>query len=302
MIPVRRIGHATFETTDLDRQVAYYSDVIGLSILTRGPKLAVLGTPAGQEVIVFERGAACRCTRVAFQLSPGFELSRLGSELKTMGLRSEQRSSITPSIPQATVFMDPKGTEIELFTEHKPIAGPTPQGGIAPLKLGHIAFSVPSAQSITDFYVNALGFRVSDWIEDLFAFLRCGPDHHTVNFVTGQTTFMHHMALELRDWGHLLIACDLLGRHKRPIIWGPGRHTVGHNLFVFHRDPDDHIIELYAELDLMKDEDLGFFEPRPWHEFNPQRPRVWKLSESAPVWGMPPSADFRRSGNAHLNN
>jgi len=76
------------------------------------------------------------------------------------------------------------------------------------------------------------------------------------------------------------------------------RHTVGHNLFVIHRDPDDHIIEFYAELDLMKDEDLGFFEPRPWHEFNPQRPRVWKLSESAPVWGMAPSPDFDRS---HIN-
>ena len=79
MIPVRRIGHATFETTDLDRQVAYYSDVIGLSVLTRSPKLAILGTPFGQEVIAFEHGTACRCTRVAFQLSPGYELSRLGA-------------------------------------------------------------------------------------------------------------------------------------------------------------------------------------------------------------------------------
>jgi catechol-2,3-dioxygenase len=296
------MSHATFETTDLDRQVAYYSNVIGLSTLIRTAKHAILGTPAGQEMIIFESGPSCRCTRLAFQLSPGFELGRLNAELENMGLRPEQRSSITPAIPHAVVFKDPKGTELELFMEHNPISGPAPQRGIAPLKLGHIAYSVSSAQTITDFYVNALGFRVSDWIENLFAFLRCGPDHHTVNFVTGQATFMHHMALELRDWGHFQIACDILGKNKRPIIWGPGRHTVGHNLFVFHRDPDDHIIEFYAELDLMKDEDLGFFEPRPWHEFNPQRPRVWKLSESAPVWGMPPSADFRRSGNAHLNN
>src|SRR5262249_42706996 len=118
MIPVRRVGHATFETTDLDRQVAYYSDVIGLSVLARTPKLAILGTPFGQEVIAFERGTACRCTRVAFQVAPGFEQSRLTAELTAVGLPSEPRSAITPAIPQAVVFKDPKGTEIELFTEH----------------------------------------------------------------------------------------------------------------------------------------------------------------------------------------
>ena len=33
------------------------------------------------------------------------------------------------------------------------------------------------------FYTDVLGFRVSDWRDETFAFLRCGPDHHTVNFV-----------------------------------------------------------------------------------------------------------------------
>jgi hypothetical protein len=103
------------------------------------------------------------------------------------------------------------------------------------------------------------------------------------------------------SWRRPANCCGLIRTGSIPGPEAFSRHTVGHNLFVFHRDPDDHIIEFYAELDLMKDEDLGFFVPRPWHEFNPQRPRVWKLSESAPVWGMAPSPDFRRSGNTHLN-
>ena len=170
------------------------------------------------------------------------------------------------------VFTDPKGTEVELFTEAK-LIGNQPVGGVAPLKLGHIACLVPDAKAISEFYIKALGFRVSDWIEDYFAFLRCGPDHHTLNFITGDGNFMHHFAFQLNDWGHLQKACDVLAQHKRPLIWGPGRHGVGHNVFVYHRDPDDHIIELFAEMDQMNDESLGFFEPRPWHHDRPQRPK-----------------------------
>jgi hypothetical protein len=106
---------------------------------------------------------------------------------------------------------------------------------------------------------------------------------------------MHHIGYELEDWAHMQRACDTLARHKRPIVWGPGRHGVGHNVFVYHRDPDDHIIEFFAEMDQMKDEELGAFEPRPWHQDNPQRPKVWERKASAMTWGPPPTADFLRN-------
>lgn len=301
MIRTTRISHSVFETPDLNRQVDYYSNVMGFHVSAKSSKQAFLHGPTGQETIAFELGDTNRCRRVAFQAAPEFDGVRIAQELQKLGIKSEQRSDVSPSISRAVSFVDPKGTEIELFSECTDAAIPKTRGGIGPLKLGHIAFSVSSAKSMCDFYESALGFRVSDWIEDMFVFMRCGPDHHTVNFLTGESTFMHHIAYELRDWSHVLKACDVLGQEKRPIIWGPGRHRVGHNIFVYHRDPDDNIIEFYTELDLMKDEELGFFEPRPWHKTNPQRPAVWSRPDSAPVWGLAPSPDFRRNGNDHLN-
>jgi catechol 2,3-dioxygenase-like lactoylglutathione lyase family enzyme len=301
VIRVTRISHAVFETPDLSRQIDYYANVVGFHVLSQDSKQAYLANASGQEVVAFEAGTSTRCLRVAFQVSPEFDHRRIDADLQKSGIAHEHRSDPSPFVSQATAFTDPKGTEVLLFSEQKHVPIPKHTAGIGPIKLGHIAFAAPSAQAIADFYVNTLGFRVSDWIEDKFAFLRCGPDHHTVNFLNGPSTFMHHIAYELRDRGHLLDACDMLAQERRPIIWGPGRHRVGHNLFVFHRDPDGNIIELYAELDLLKDEALGYFEPRPWHKTNPQKPTVWSLPDSAPVWGMAPSADFRRSGNTHLN-
>jgi catechol 2,3-dioxygenase-like lactoylglutathione lyase family enzyme len=45
--------------------------------------------------------------------------------------------------------------------------------GVGPLKLGHVAFIVEDARTMTEFYQNVLGFRVSDWVEDFFSFMRC---------------------------------------------------------------------------------------------------------------------------------
>jgi hypothetical protein len=88
----------------------------------------------------------------------------------------------------------------------------------------------------------------------------------------------------------------VLSFHRIPIIWGPLRHGPGHNVSIYHRNPDEHVIEFFAELDQVLDEELGFFDPRPWHADRPQRPKVWSRDNRAVAgWGPPPTPDY------HLN-
>jgi hypothetical protein len=49
----------------------------------------------------------------------------------------------------------------------------------------------------------------------------------------------------------------------------------------------------YIELDQLKDEALGCFDPRPWHRDTPQRPRVW-ARDTTTIRGPPPIPDFHR--------
>ena len=44
-------------------------------------------------------------------------------------------------------------------------------------------------------------------------------------------------------------------------------------------------MELYCELDQMKDEAFGYFEPRPWHQDQPQKPKVWPADTLGSYWG-----------------
>jgi catechol 2,3-dioxygenase-like lactoylglutathione lyase family enzyme len=294
MIKVTRIGHATFETPDLERQIDYFTNVIGLVLAERDGGRAYLATRVGDLVVQLDKGDASRCSRLSFQAAPGTDFGNLRRGLEAEGLRCELRSDPSPGIPEVITFADPKGTMIDVFTTAQPFARKNAVAGIGPLKLGHLAFCVEDPKSFADFYMRVLGFRLSDWIEDWFVFLRCGPDHHTVNFVQGKTTRMHHVAFELKDWAQIQTACDFLGGRNIQLAWGPGRHGPGHNIYTYHRNPDDQIVELFTELDKMMDESLGYFDPRPWHRDRPQRPKVWGSDAPRDIWGPPPTRDYLR--------
>lgn len=293
MINVKRFSHVTLETPDLERQIDYFTEVAGLALAERENGRAYFATKLGDLVVQLETGLEARCARLAFQVALDTDFDEIRRGVEAEGLGCKTRNDPAPGIAQMLAFEDPKGTVCEVFATQTPISKQQPVTGIGLIKLGHLAFVVPEPKDYADFYSRVLGFRVSDWIQDWFVFMRCGPDHHTINFVRGKRTQMHHVAFELKDWAQVQSACDFLGSKNIPIIWGPGRHGPGHNIYTYHRNPDDQIIEMFTELDKMLDESLGYFEPRPWHRDHPQVPKVWNAPPND-IWGPPPTSDYMR--------
>jgi catechol 2,3-dioxygenase-like lactoylglutathione lyase family enzyme len=291
VIKARRIRHVTFVTPDIERQIDYYQSVVGLGVISREIGRAFLATDSEQLAVVLEAGDRPLLRRLALEIAPDGDLADLRSQLAAKGIASEIRSDAVPGIALLLAFTDPEGTEIELIPGWNASPAPQPIGGLAADKLGHVALYARDPLAASQFYAEVLGFRVSDWIEESFVFMRCGFDHHAVNFARGATRRLHHVAFALRDASHMHRACDLLGRSGLPILWGPVRHGPGHNVAVYHRNPDGHLVELFFDLDLMADEELGYFEPRPWHRDRPQRPKVW-VGLPRDIWGLAPSADL----------
>jgi catechol-2,3-dioxygenase len=280
------LGHATLSTPDLERQLAYYTEIVGLSLIGRDRTRAVLATRQGVETIALEPGAPNALTRIAFQIAPGSDLAELSRALATLGISSEHRSDISPGVRDALVFKDPKGTLVEIFSDYVFAHEDRAQIGVMPLTLGHVAYRVDDVRKVVSFYTDVLGFRVSDWYAQTFAFLRCGPDHHTVNFVYDSVPQLHHIAFEVKDWAEIQRACEVLAKNDIRLVWGPGRHIIGHNIAIYHRNADKVRVEFFCEMDQMKDEALGYFDPRPWHQDRPQRPKVWGPETLRNYWGF----------------
>ena len=53
---------------------------------------------------------------------------------------------------------------------------------------------------------------------------------------------------------------DVLDAHDRLLVWGPGRHGAGDNLFAYYVDPAGFLIECSAEMEVI--DDTNGFEPR----------------------------------------
>jgi len=294
MIKLSRLGHATFETPALDKAIAYYTDVNGLVLNIKDKSRAFLASKIGPLTIALQQGSEQKLKRLSFEVSPNADFADMAKKLSVDGVRSEVRSDAVPGIGKVLAFDDPMGITIELCTEWQYLGSHHQVFGAGPLKLGHIAFVVEDPRAMADFYCRVLGFRMSDWIEDYFVFLRCNPDHHTVNFIRGPKSKMHHIAFEMKDFAHIQDACELLALRRMPINWGPVRHGPGHNVAIYHRDFDDQNVEFYIEIDQMKDEGLGYFDPRPWHRDTPQRPKTWDRKDSPNLWGPLPTPDYMR--------
>src|SRR5581483_10725686 len=206
-----------------------------------------LASTVDHHSVVLRRGEHAQCARVGFQIPDDADLNDFEKQVAGHGVKTERRRDPEPSIADVLVFTDPKGTVMEVFKRGPFAHQKFRNKGIVPHKLGHVAFHVEDVKQVTKFYCEVLGFRESDWMADFFSFLRCGPDHHTINLMQTGSNRHFHTAFELRDWGHLQTACDYLSLNGYKLLWGPGRHGIGHNLFAYHRAPNGLITELFAE-------------------------------------------------------
>jgi catechol 2,3-dioxygenase-like lactoylglutathione lyase family enzyme len=294
MIRVRKIAHASYEMPDLDKQIEYYTEILGLTLTAKEKDTAYLANAVDHHSVVLRKGPEAKCVRVGFQIGPDDDLGEFERQVGGHGVKSQRKKDSEPTIAEMVTFEDPKGTVIEVFKRGEFSGQRFQSKGIVPHKLGHVAFHVTDVKRVTKFYCDVLGFRESDWMADFFSFLRCGPDHHSINLMETGSNRHFHTAFELRDWAHLQTACDYLSLNGYKLLWGPGRHGIGHNLFAYHRSPNGLITELFAELDRVNEE-LGYFEPRPWHRDKPQKPKVWAKDPSASnLWGIMPTEEMMK--------
>jgi hypothetical protein len=88
-----------------------------------------------------------------------------------------------------------------------------------------------------------------------------------------------HIGFAVTNGPELLQWADQLSTRQIPVLWGPGRHGAGNDLFVRFSDVDGVHIELSAELQQYYDRDVTT-PPRLWHT----RTMALNLWGGLPAW------------------
>lgn len=271
-----QLGYIDLASAEFENEVRYYEDVIGATVVDRSNDAAYLSLGVNHHNVSLVSSPESGLQSIGLQIA-GEGVSDIAKRLRDRGLHGEARSDSRPGVPKLVRVTVPGGHTFDLYSEMTVSAPGFKKSGIIPNRLGHVAVLSADAEKLITFLVDVLGFKLTDWLDGLATFLTCNYDHHVLNVVAAPITKLHHVAFELRSREHHYDAADILGAAGYPILWGPARHTAGHNLASYHLAPGGYLTELYAELDVFVPE-LNAFEPRPWHETLPLRPQVWPAS------------------------
>ena len=76
MIKPKRIGHATFETPDLEKAIAYYEKFMGLIVAEREKDRAFLASKVGPLAIQLNKADRAHCIKLSFEVAPGSASAR----------------------------------------------------------------------------------------------------------------------------------------------------------------------------------------------------------------------------------
>jgi catechol 2,3-dioxygenase-like lactoylglutathione lyase family enzyme len=206
--------------------------------------------------------------RVADRLSRlGVAIERDPTSVNALEIHSGARVTVKvlPSLTQEPAAMEP--TNGPGCTQRQNLRAPAilRHEPIRPRKLGHVVIGTPNAEASQRFFVDGIGFKISDQVRGLAAFMRCTTDHHNLLIQPAPVAFLHHTSWQVDDVDEVgRGARTMLEGHPERHVWGLGRHFIGSNFFWYLRDPAGTFSEYYSDMDSITDDQLwmpGMWEP-----------------------------------------
>ncbi len=219
---------------------------------------------------------------LSFEVDTDAELAALAARLNIAGIDvALGPRDGDPETGDTLWFSDPDSNLIEISVASSEYLSAGANNArrvlLRPYTLQHVALYTPRLEEMVDFYTEALGFDISDWLLRECAWLRCNNNHHTLMLMQGKQA-VDHIGYSIADGPELLRWADYLSRNQIPVLWGPGRHGAGNDLFLRFADTEGLHIELSAELQQYYDRDVT------------TPPRLWHTRETAfNLWGTMPS-------------
>lgn len=297
------IGHLALRSADTERSARFLGDVMGLRRTLEDDGAIFLSANEKHHEIQLLPGPQAGVDHVGLEVEDERDLDRLRDALIAAGAPILSEAPQETGIAKAIRAVGPAGIVFELYAamEREPLSV---EHYMPPLarRLGHISFATDERPEIQRFLIEVLGFRVTDTLGNRVSWLRCDEEHHGIALVdAADRTRLHHYAFQLENWSAIQRYADHLAFLGKRLVWGPGRHGPGRNLYTYLPDPDNTIVEGYADLLLVQDE--ANYRPIDWsvrgegalNLWGPMPPPDWR-EYGVPILTPPTDLDGSRTG------
>jgi 2,3-dihydroxybiphenyl 1,2-dioxygenase len=248
------LGYAGFGSDALDDWRQFGTGLLGLQAVERGNALLAFRMDDRKQRIVIDRALGNGTRFFGWEVADAAALDGLAAKLEAAGVAvtSEPQSlSDARRVRRLISFHDPAGNRLEAFhgaeideTPFKP--GRNISGfRTGPLGLGHAVLTVEHIEPIMAFYVNVLGFGLSDYITKPFRayFFHVNARHHSLALIETGKSGMHHLMVELFSLDDVGQAYDIALSEEDRVTVTLGRHTNDFMTSFYCKSPSSFMIE-----------------------------------------------------------
>ena len=234
----------------------------------------VLGTADRPTQMTITEGTHRHLSQMHLSCESESDLAAVSTRLANMGVDARVNGSSLTCVDPIfghSILIDVSAPHPLTPTQHRAFNGPGERVRLnaradavdnrtppPPRRVGHVVLGTPLFREAADFYVNALGFRISDCMfKGVLTFMRVESDHHNLLIQPGPTSYLNHYAVEVDDIDAVgQFGTSILAESPDAHVVGIGRHNLGSNVFWYLRDPAGNMFEFFSDMDQIVDDEV----------------------------------------------
>lgn len=280
---IEQLGYLGFNATDPAAFAQYATNALGMQSVDLGTGRPSFRVDSYEQRVIVEPSESNGAAYMGWEVADADALRAAAAEVEASGVTVTEATAEELDVRRVAGmvhFADPAGHRVELYygpgktneAFHSPRGVP---GFIAEdLGLGHCVVSTRNLAETQAFYVDVLGFKVSDYMIDSpfsATFLHCNPRHHSIALADGNffniPNVMHHFMLEIEDEDEVGRAWDHVQHEGVPVAMNIGRHTNDHMFSFYVASPVGVLTEFGAGGRLIDD--------ATWEPWQMPGPDIW---------------------------
>jgi 2,3-dihydroxybiphenyl 1,2-dioxygenase len=277
---VQALGYVGFGSADLDDWRQFGTGLVGLQAVERSPSLLAFRMDDRKQRIVVDRAMPDGARFFGWEVADAAALAALAARLEEAEvdvIAEPQSLADNRRVRSLISFHDPAGNRLEAFygaeTDETPFVPGRSISGFrtGPLGLGHAVLTVEHIDAVMPFYVDLLGFGLSDYMHQPFRayFFHVNARHHSLALIETGRNGMHHLMVELFSLDDVGQSYDIALSQQDRVGVTLGRHT------------NDLMTSFYAKTP------SAFMVECGWggREIDPSNWRPFELTDGPSLWG-----------------
>src|SRR5215218_1232618 len=204
---IEALGYIGVRAKDLGDWASYGANFLGLQRIDKSRSTLAFRMDDRKQRLVVDADGGQGIGFFGWEVLDAAGLDAMAARIEAAGTRVARGSRALADerrVKDLIVLNDPAGNRLEIFHGAETTTDPFNPGRAisgfctGPLGMGHAVLHCEKIGDILPFYVDILGFKLSDYFTKPFAayFFHVNPRHHSVAFIESGKVGIHHLMVE----------------------------------------------------------------------------------------------------------